>query len=36
MNDLEALQQYISNQMIWVPVWTALFSLLSAWGRVDK
>lgn len=34
MNDLEALQQYISNQMIWVPVWTALFSLLSAWGAV--
>lgn len=32
MNDLEALQQYISDQKIWETVLTALFSLLSAWG----
>lgn len=34
MNDLEALKQYISDQIIWVPVWTAVFSMLSAWGAV--
>ena len=34
MNDLESLKQYISDQMIWIPVWTAFFSMLSAWGAV--
>lgn len=34
MNDLEILKQYIADAVVWVPVWTALISLLSAWGGV--
>ena len=34
MTELELLKQYIADAVVWVPVWTALISLLSAWGGV--